>query len=204
MRIVYLHGFASSPASKKARFFAERIPGLLVPDLSEGDFFGLTITRQLQVIEHAAGTEEVALIGSSLGGYLAALYAARRPRQVTRVVLMAPAFHFAARWAESLGSAKMASWQATGRLRLFHYGEAADTDLAWSLMEDARRYEGEPDVPQPCLIFHGISDDVVPVESSRLFAQTHPNVRLVELDSGHELLNVTGRMWDESRAFLDL
>ena len=199
---VYLHGFASSPASKKARFFAEKIPGLVVPDLSDRDFFGLTITKQLDVVRRAAGRSRVAVIGSSLGGYLAALYAARHSSEVERVVLMAPAFHFAERWAESLGSAKVASWEATGRLAMFHYGDQEEAALGWGLMEDARRYEAEPDVKQPCLIFHGVNDDVVPVELSQEFAKGRPNVRLMELNSDHELLNVTGTMWEETQKFL--
>ena len=94
-RILYLHGFASSPASSKARFFAARLRAaggrVEIPDLAAGDFEHLTITGQLRVIEQAAAGEPVALMGSSLGGYLAGLYAARHP-EVSRVILLAPAF----------------------------------------------------------------------------------------------------------------
>lgn len=204
MRIVYLHGFASSPASRKARVFADRIPGLLIPELSQGDFYGLTITKQLDLIGKTAGGERAALIGSSMGGYLAALYAARHPHEVTRVVLMAPAFRFARLWEERLGAATMAAWEATGSLSTFHYGAAAQAQIGWGLMEDSRRYEPEPDFKQPCLILHGIADDVVPVEVSREFASSRPNVTLVELNSDHELLNVTATLWEETKAFLGL
>src|SRR5579883_715627 len=100
-RVIYLHGFASGPSSKKARFFAERIPHLEVPDLARGDFEHLTITGQLEVIRDLAKGEPVHLIGSSLGGYLAALYASRHP-EVQKLVLMAPAFEFKSRWEERL------------------------------------------------------------------------------------------------------
>lgn len=54
MRFIYLHGFASSPRSTKAAFFSERLTRLGhavdVPDLEQGDFEGLTITRQLAVV----------------------------------------------------------------------------------------------------------------------------------------------------------
>src|ERR1019366_915967 len=106
-RILYLPGFASSPASSKARFFAERLRGsgalIDIPDLADGDFEHLTISGQLRVIERAAAGEPVALMGSSLGGYLAAIYAARHP-EVSHVVLLAPAFGFARRWAERIGA----------------------------------------------------------------------------------------------------
>ena len=90
MRIVYLHGFASSPQSSKARFFAAKFEALGVPftapELDEGNFEGLTISGQLKVIERAIAGDRVVLMGSSLGGYLAALYAARSV-QVDRIWL---------------------------------------------------------------------------------------------------------------------
>jgi predicted esterase YcpF (UPF0227 family) len=67
MRTLYLHGFASGPASSKAAFFRDRIPSLEVPDLAAGDFEHLTVTSQLDVIERVAAGDPVSLIGSSLG-----------------------------------------------------------------------------------------------------------------------------------------
>src|SRR3712207_248123 len=97
MRVLYLHGFASGPSSGKAQFFrarlAERGVQLEIPDLVEGDFENLTITGQLAVIERTARGDPVVLMGSSLGGYLAALYASSHP-EVTKLILMAPAFYF--------------------------------------------------------------------------------------------------------------
>src|SRR5438552_4006282 len=113
-RLLYLHGFASSPASKKAQFFAERLAAegmsLEIPQLDEGNFFRLTVSSQLAVIERATRGEPVALMGSSMGGYLAALYAARHPETV-KLVLMAPAFGFPRRWPLSLGTEKMREWE---------------------------------------------------------------------------------------------
>src|SRR5271169_4437624 len=97
-RFVYLHGFASSPSSRKARFFAERFRelgiGLEIPDLAQGNFRNLTLTAQLNLIAQVSRDEPVSLIGSSMGGYLAALYAARHPGNVEKLVLLAPAFSF--------------------------------------------------------------------------------------------------------------
>ena len=48
---IYLHGFASGSQSAKAIYlrdrFAELDINLKVPDLNQGDFFNLTISRQL-------------------------------------------------------------------------------------------------------------------------------------------------------------
>ena len=47
MNLIYLHGFASGPQSTKAQFFRRRFEELgiamQIPDLSEGNFEGLTI-----------------------------------------------------------------------------------------------------------------------------------------------------------------
>jgi pimeloyl-ACP methyl ester carboxylesterase len=93
-RVVYLHGFASSPLSGKAQFFRRKFEALgiamEIPRLDEGRFEELTISSQLAVIEQAVGGQPAILIGSSLGGYLAALYASRHPSRVEKLVLSAP------------------------------------------------------------------------------------------------------------------
>jgi len=103
-RVVYLHGFASSPLSGKAQFFRRKFEALgiamEIPQLDEGRFEELTISSQLAVIERAVGEQPAILIGSSLGGYLAALYASRHPSRVSKLVLLAPAFQFPRRWRE--------------------------------------------------------------------------------------------------------
>ncbi len=204
-RIVYLHGFASGPGSKKARFFRERFAelgiGLEVPDLAEGNFAGLTVSGQLRVVERTCGGEPVTVMGSSMGGYLAALYAARHP-EMDKLVLMAPAFCFLKRWRETLGIAKMEQWRTSGALDVFHYGEGRALPVGYQLIEDAAPYEDFPEVAQPVLIFHGQNDTVVPPEYSVEFAQRHPQTRLRLMNSDHELLNVLDEMWMETEAFL--
>src|SRR5579862_3520197 len=192
MKLTYLHGFASGPMSSKAQFFrrhfAELGIDMQIPDLAEGNFEGLTLSGQLRVIEKVADGEAVWLMGSSMGGYLAALYAARHP-EVTQLILLAPAFGFAKRWPLRLGADKVAEWRRTGWLPVYHYGEKRESRVGYDLLEDGSRYEAYPDVSQPVLIFHGHADDVVPVEYAREFAALHPQAVLREMDSGHDLLN---------------
>jgi hypothetical protein len=205
--VLYLHGFASSPRSNKARFFQRQFErhgvSLSIPELDEGDFEHLTITKQLRVIERAAGGKPVTLIGSSMGGYLAALYAARHP-EVERLVLMAPAFGFARRWPEYLGPAAVEDWRDTGWRTVFHYGEGRGRQLSYGLMEDARQYEDFPDAGQPGLILQGTRDEVVPPGLAVEFVSTRPGFRLVLLESGHELTDVTNRLWAETAGFLGI
>jgi pimeloyl-ACP methyl ester carboxylesterase len=204
-RIVYLHGFASGPSSKKAQFFRDRFAqlgiGMEIPDLADGNFERLTITGQLRVIKRASRGEPVTLIGSSMGGYLAALFAARHS-EVDKVILMAPAFCFSARWSQTLGTETMEEWQRTGILKVFHYGHGRTVDLGYQLIEDGRQYEDYPQVHQPALIFHGKNDTVVPADLSIQFAAQNPQAQLHLMESNHELLNVLDEMWMESGTFL--
>ena len=209
IRILYLHGFASGPSSSKARFFRERLEAagarVEIPDLAAGDFEHLTISSQLAVIERAAAAADhpaaIALMGSSMGGYLAALYAARHP-EIRRLALLAPAFGFARRWPERLGAHQVAQWRTTGGMEVFHYGDNRSRSLSYALLEDGALYEDYPDFRQPALIFHGAHDDVVPVRYSEEFARAHPNAILEIVDSGHELLDVLDYMAPKIERFL--
>jgi uncharacterized protein len=204
MRIVYLHGFASSPVSRKARLFVEKLGEHGIPvealDLAP-DFQHLTISSQLAVIETTVHGDPVVLIGSSMGGYLAALYAARHP-EVAQLVLMAPAFDFYRLWTNELGPQKLAEWRKNGSISVFHYGIGREAPLDYQLMEDAEQYQPFPDFQQPCLLLHGLKDQVVPFENSARFADSHPNVTLFSFDSGHDLTDVLDDIWKASSTFL--
>ena len=207
MRYIYLHGFASSPASKKAQFFRDRFAGegvdLEVPVLDGGDFEGLTITRQLHTIERLAASGPLCIMGSSMGGYLAALYASLHP-ETSKAVLLAPAFGFTRRWPLSLGPERVEEWRRNGRMTVLHYGEKRNRDIGYGLLEDGLNYPDYPDFAQPALIFHGSADPVVPAEYSRGFAASHSNAELHILDSGHELIDQLDFMWAATRRFLAL
>jgi uncharacterized protein len=205
-RIVYLHGFASSPGSSKARFFAGRfsergIP-IEIPQLDEGDFERLTITSQLNVIHGAVGGRPAILMGSSLGGYLAALYASAHP-EIERLILMAPALRFPSRWRERY-AADLERWEGEGALPFFHFGHQGERRLGYQFVADAAQYPDEPEFRQPALILHGLHDPVVPAAISEDYSRSHPNVRLQLYDSGHELTDVLDLMWGEITSFLGL
>ena len=105
---VYLHGFASSPGSRKAAGFRKKFAdlglSLSVPDLEGGDFENLTISRQIAMVQDCLDKfpgKQFGLIGSSMGGYLAALTAQIR-KDVSALYLMAPGFNFLKRWQEKV------------------------------------------------------------------------------------------------------
>ncbi len=197
-RTVYLHGFASGPTSRKAQYFRERFSErgltLEIPDLSQRDFEHLTVGGQLEFLENYLEGAPAALIGSSLGGYLAALYASRHP-EVSRLVLLAPAFGFASRWKELVGEAGLAEWRKSGKLSVYHFAERRLKDLAFGIYEESFRWAPNPVFPQSAWIFHGLADTVVLPESSRIYAAQHVNVSLMLLHSDHELGNVLPIIW---------
>ena len=205
--IVYLHGFASGPQSHKARLFREALTDRgvtpVVPALDEGDFAGLTLSRQLALLERiCAGTRPLALIGSSLGGYLAALHAARHPSAVDALVLMAPALDFAARWRERLGPAAMEAWERDDALAIEHFALKRTASIGFGLMRDAEQHPAYPRVIAPALVFHGVSDDVVPLSGSERWVAETPTARLVRKPDGHELAATAPSIVEEAIAFL--
>src|SRR5712671_3977927 len=91
VNVVYLHGFASSPASTKVGYVTERFRehgvDVRCPDLNQPDFATMTLTRMLDQLRgelmRLAGP--ATLIGSSLGGTLAILAASCLAAQVERL-----------------------------------------------------------------------------------------------------------------------
>lgn len=208
-QFIYLHGFASSPRSTKAVFFRERLARLgqvvIVPDLEEGDFQGLTITRQLGVVrrEIARLHGDLVLIGSSMGGYLAALAASEEPR-IRQLVLMAPAIDMKARWTVRYGPEQLARWKATGAAPTFHHAYGEERLIGYGLYEDLGRYDPAPPVRIPALTFMGRQDETVAPAAVERWAGQNPSVRLRWLDAGHDLIDSLETIWIESAAFLGL
>ena len=207
MQYIYLHGFASSPNSSKARYisdrFAEINKKIKIPDLNAGDFFHLTITRQMKKIASQIGCDYTpfTLIGSSLGGLIAAQLA-QQYQQVQRLVLLAPAFGFLSHWLPKLGDAQLVNWEKEKSLMVYHYGEGKYLPLSYDFITDASRYtEDVLRRPIPTLIIHGENDEAIPVQASRDFAKTRSWVKLIELDSDHALSNALPIIWQETCSF---
>ncbi|MDJ0695093.1 YqiA/YcfP family alpha/beta fold hydrolase [Mastigocoleus sp. MO_188.B34] len=207
MQYIYLHGFASSPNSNKARYieqhFAENKINLRIPDLNNNDFSHLTITRQVkQVTAYFDNVElPVTLIGFSLGG-LTAVHLGEKHPIVKRLILLAPAFGFLSHWLAKLGEEKIQRWKQEKYLMVYHYREKRELPLSYEFLKDATQYSEEIlKRPIPTLILHGKNDEVIPIEASRDFARQRPWVKLVELDSDHSLGDVLPQIWQEIQSF---
>jgi pimeloyl-ACP methyl ester carboxylesterase len=203
MRFIWLHGFASGPQSKKGLYLRSRLEErgahLVIPDLNLPGFFDLTVTRMLgQLDELAQGEGPVVLFGSSLGGFTAATWAATRPRRTAALVLLAPAFDLASRWASRMEQDKLALWRRTGRLPFDHYATGKQEELSVAFLEDAARHAAFPLPQAKTLVLQGARDEVVAPALAREFTQRmQGRARLVELDDGHELAKDLPQLWRE-------
>lgn len=207
---IYLHGFASSPRSAKAVYLQHQFQSigqsLILPDLNQGDFFHLTLPRQIQQVEALLPEKDspVTLIGSSFGGLTAAWIGERCP-QVDRLVLLAPAFRFLDHWLPRLGEEQVQRWQSEGFLMAYHYGEQQMMPIGYDLVSTMAAYdEATLRRPVPTLLLHGRNDDVIPISASREFAAVRAWVRLVELESDHTLSNKQAEIWQAIQAFCQL
>ena len=210
--IFYLHGFASSPGSTKIRYFSERLRergvSLVCPDFNQPDFRTLTITRMLEQLDRQLPPDAgppVTLIGSSLGGTVAILAAARAPSRVARLVLLAPAVMFAKPGHHLLPPERIDEWRRRGSLPFFHYAANQELELDYAFYEDSLRYDAfNAVVPQPTLIFQGLRDASVDHRTVEQFANARPNVTLSLLDDDHQLIASLPRMWNDIQPFLGL
>jgi pimeloyl-ACP methyl ester carboxylesterase len=207
--ILYLHGFASGPASVKGLALERRFAAIGVPlrrvDLTPGEqgFERSTPLTMLAEAERALdGDPGVRFVmGSSLGGLLAAALAARRPR-VERLVLLAPAFRLHERWIARTAPGELARWRAGG-LEVDHFASGRRRRLGWAFLEEAARLPPFPAVAAPALCLAGRRDELVPLADVEAFVALAPATRrLVALDDGHELIASIDRIFEEARAFL--
>ncbi|MEK0179247.1 MAG: esterase [Oscillatoriales cyanobacterium] len=216
---IYLHGFASSPDSLKAKYFRDRFSSLAMdlktPDLNHKDFSSLTLTRQLHQIETAflspqtlgpvaenvKNPGEVTIIGSSFGG-LTAAWLAQRQLSVKQIVLLAPAFDFLSHWLPQLGQEQLQKWQSEKYLPVYHYGEQRYLPLNYQFVEDMAQYPEEKLIRSvPTLIIHGLHDTIIPIQASKNFAANRPWVQLIELEDDHSLGNFLAEMWEAIQNF---
>ena len=208
-RWLYLHGFASGPESAKgvqlSRHFAQRGTAIERLDLRVPSLENLRLAAMIEKTRRAVGGpgDRAVLFGSSLGGLVAGRVAEIDDR-VEALVLLAPAFRFAERWASR---PEFEIWREQGWIDAYDYVGMRPARIDFAFATEALELDsaggGWPDVRVPTLIVHGVHDDVVPVEVSRRWAAGKSQVRLVEVDDGHDLIRSLGRIMAESERFLD-
>ncbi|MBA2480778.1 MAG: alpha/beta fold hydrolase [Planctomycetes bacterium] len=195
---LYLHGFASSPKTAKGvalgRRLAPSLTSYAIPDLEAGDFRGMTMDllaeRAVRAVDALPGDgEPVLVIGSSLGGYIAAWLAAsgRIPR-VGALLVIAPAFGFTDSWATRLGADGIAAWRRDGERTFFHHASERDMPLGSAFYDSCVPLPALPaQAPMPVVIVHGRQDDSVDHRQSVAYATARERVELHLVEGDHRL-----------------
>jgi pimeloyl-ACP methyl ester carboxylesterase len=198
MRLLYLHGWASGPKSAKATLLANALAvagvQLHVPNLNRPSFGRLTFSNALAEVDETVAVEpgRWMLIGSSMGGYLAARWAEMHPSRVDKLVLLCPGFDLIERLPVVFNDDQLlARWERDGTFAPGYGPDGPASRIGWDFVADARKHPARPRLSHPTLIIHGKHDDVIPLDSSRRVAAECADselVRLVEVDDGHDLV----------------
>jgi len=136
MKILYLHGFRSSPASYKARVVAARMAALgrsgdlICPQLPASPKEAMALALSL-----VAGVAPLAVIGSSLGGYYATFIAERLG---CKAALINPAVDPLANLAQHVGVTTAWHSDAPFEFKQNYIAELADLKVA--RITDPARY----------------------------------------------------------------
>ena len=207
-RWLYMHGFASSPGSRKAVALADHFAGrgmeMTRLDGRVPSFERWKLSAMIDVIRAAIGDERdrAVVFGSSLGG-LAAARAAEQDARICALVLLAPAFRIAERWPARIGEQAFRDWEQSGWIEVHDHASGHPARMHFDFIRDAQEVDrGWPDVRVPTLIVHGSRDDVVDPALSRTWAAGKRHVRLIEVDDEHELAASIPLIIEQAEAFL--
>jgi pimeloyl-ACP methyl ester carboxylesterase len=86
---VFIHGLESSSRGTKATFFKRRYADMIVED-----FHGTLDQRMHKLSGLLSDDPALIMVGSSLGGLMAAIFALENPNRVKKLILLAPALTF--------------------------------------------------------------------------------------------------------------
>ncbi len=185
---LFCHGFLSNKNSATNRALTE----ILVPQgiatfrfdffgqgESEGPFENITVTTALQQAQAALdlvktkGYGKVALVGSSFGGLVALLTAAKSTKLVC-LALKCPVPDFPEMLRLEFGEKEIAEWKKTGTIPNVIPGAGGRIKLSYGFYEDCARYSGydaAKAVAVPTLIVQGNADEYVPLHQSRRLSE---------------------------------
>jgi putative redox protein len=175
--VILCHGMESNKESEKlvylGRAMAQRGSLVLRFDFryvgeSSGKFEDITYSGEVEDLEAAHALVQsrnpgkIAILGSSMGGTVALLFAAQQPSLAALVTVAAP-IHPERFPSRVLTPAQTEQWRAQGFTR--HNGQRINLSLLHDL-ESLNVPEAAKKITCPVLILHGDADEVVPVEEA--------------------------------------
>jgi pimeloyl-ACP methyl ester carboxylesterase len=196
-RVLYFHGFASSPASAKIAalrpLLEPRGIELVTPDLNVPSFEKLDWDAMVDLgVAEALRTQPAAIVGSSLGA-LVALAVARRGLDVP-MVLIAPALGVVRYWEEHLPEGDP--------VIVFNHAAGADAPIHRAFFRQMTEVRIDDEAPaSPVTVIMGREDETVPFERVRETWDRWnlaPPSRFIEIGSGdHQLVGEAERIAEE-------
>lgn len=200
-KILYLHGFASSPAGRKISALKELLEPrgfeISAPDLNIPSFRRLDFDAVVRLALWESKTHSPAVVvGSSLGA-LAALEANRRGATAP-LLLIAPAVGFGKRWIEKLPPGDP--------LLFFHHAAEKELPIHRRFFEQLAALEADRHPPSARVtVVMGENDASVPVEIVRevwrnweTSGALEPGSRFIEIEGGdHGLVDHVGAIAEE-------
>jgi hypothetical protein len=185
--VLYLHGFASSPAGRKVTALRERLepqglrvvaPDLNIPSFERLDFKSMAQLAAWEVKRHMPAV----VVGSSLGALVA--LAVEKAALFAPLVLVAPALGFGKRWTEKL--------PAGDPVTFFHHGSESERAIHRRFFDEMVSLDVEREAPRvPTIVFMGRRDESVPFDGVRAVwdrwegsRRLVPGSRFVEIPDG--------------------
>jgi uncharacterized protein len=218
--IVFVHGFGSVRTGEKSAAVASACERA---DLTfccfdfrgHGESGGsMRDLRPTRLIEDLAavrdylvgrGIKRLGLVGSSMGGFASAWFAAQCD-EVRACVMIAPAFRFLERRWNALSEFERRYWKDAGWVR--YKNEWIDVEVGYGLVDERELYPWEQLAARwtkPALIFHGAADDTVPYGDSLEFLDKAGDGK-IELrlfkNGDHRLIDYKDEMAAEACRFL--
>lgn len=163
---------------------------------SEGRLEELTLAAVLNDIrvavarvQESTGVKRVSLLGASFGGGICAYYAAKRPAEVERLVLLNPQLDYKRRTVDNTpfwendyikpeAAAQLAEQGYLAFSPTLRHGRAIFHEVFWFDLDEAI-----PQITAPTLLVHGTKDTLVPIESTlRALPHFRAEHRLVQVE----------------------
>jgi uncharacterized protein len=193
--VILCHGMESSKESGKLVFLGQALAQRDMLALrfdfacvgeSSGKFENITYSGEVEDLEtavtfiRARHEGKIAILGSSMGGTVALLFAACHPDIAAIVTVAAPVHpeRFASRL---LTPEQIQQWSDSGHL--FYHGQRLNVSLLHDL-EQINVPDAAKKISCPVLILHGDKDDVVPVEEAQELHRYIPGAKKLSILQG--------------------
>eukprot|EP00210_Caulerpa_lentillifera_P002667 g2547.t1 len=179
----------------------------IVSSLGGSNYFDATISKGLAAVEalYEKHKKPLRLIGSSMGGLIAAIYAQRYPQNVNRLILRCPAFNLETNWPNILavifpdapGEVSMNKWKDEGQLTMCLPYLNAPEPISYNYVVDTLSYPAYPLVDISVLVFSSLHDTLIPAATHQEWKKRQKNpekINIVELNDGHDIRSEAS--WD--------